>query len=467
MARILEAHSSFNRGRAADDSWAWIMSLYSDQENFAKKYPEATAANVIAYYVTELDNPSSIQGSIRAARENARALRPLISTDMWLQINDFYTRFLAFTKVDFSETRLSRSCDTIKRGCYAEIGVAESTLYRDESWPFFRLGQFIERADQTSRLLDVQFAQRATGMDECHREQQAGLWNALLRSASAYHSFRRAQPRGLDPADVARFLIFDTRLPRSIAFCAGEIQRNGQPAARRVPAAQCPARLRARRAFLTQLQTYSRDDQLITRLHNFNDWVQRELMELTSELGTAFFGHQTSRSHCRRNRLLRHRASFRPRPRLRASSRRRAKAAGRIFSPSLRILPGRPDAIRDGFSPPTERGSRRGTHDASRRADAQDRISLRPPDRHGAADDPAAPCPALPHADPHLFADADAERAFPQLAAGPVRQLSGAAGHPGEDPRILCHGRPRRRYGGHQSVRLLHRRLCPRLAVHL
>lgn len=292
MARILEAHSSFQRGRPDNDSWAWIIALYSDQENFAKRYDEATAANVIAYYVTRLENPSSIQASVRSARENARALRPLISTDMWTQINDFYTRLLALGDGDFSESRLSRSCDTIKRGCYAEIGVAESTLYRDESWPFFRLGQFIERADQTSRLLDVQFAQRATGMTEITPEQQAGLWNALLRSASAYHSYRRAQSSGFDPADVARFLIFDTRLPRSIAFCAGEIQamvgelrgeyrlRNAQRAFERVE------------RFQTDLRKIPNNADLLTGLHNFNDWVQRELMELTTELGTAFFGHQ-------------------------------------------------------------------------------------------------------------------------------------------------------------------------------
>ncbi len=290
MARILEAHSSFQRGRDGQ-SWAWIIALYSDQNDFYGKYTEANAANVISYYVTQLENPSSIQASIRAARENARALRPLISTDMWTQLNDFYNRILGLGAGDFSENRLSRSCDTIKRGCYAEIGVAESTLYRDESWPFFRLGLFIERADQTSRLLDVQFAQRATGIGSYAPEQQAALWNALLRSASAYHSYRRVHLRGVDPSDVARFLIFDTRLPRSIAFCAGEIQRmvsqlrgefhlrNAQRAFERVE------------GFQADLQMAAKNEALLEDLHGFNDWAQRELIALTAELGTAFFGH--------------------------------------------------------------------------------------------------------------------------------------------------------------------------------
>ena len=292
MARILEVQASFQRGRPDDDGWGWILALYSDQENFGKKYSQPTAANVIAYYVTWLENPSSIQACIRAARENARALRPLLSSDMWLQINDFYSRLLALSENDFSETKLSRSCDSIKRGCYAEIGVAESTLYRDESWPFFRLGLFIERADQTSRLLDVRFAQRATGvMQDLTPEQNAGLWNALLRSASAYHAFRRSHPRGFNPSDVARFLIFDNKLPRSIAFCLGEIRalvgqlrgefhlRTAQPALDQVD------------SFYANLQKAAGSADLLDDLHAFNDLVQCELMTLTAQLSTAFFGH--------------------------------------------------------------------------------------------------------------------------------------------------------------------------------
>jgi uncharacterized alpha-E superfamily protein len=293
LARILEAQTSFQRSGSGRNSWEWILALYSDQENFAKKFEEPTAQNVINYYVTWLENPSSIQSCVRSARENARAIRPLISSDVWMQINVFYSRVMGLTEADFSENRLSRSCDSIKRGCYAEIGVAESTLYRDEGWPFFRLGLFIERADQTSRLLDVQFAQSATGnLNEMSVEEHSRLWNVLLRSASAYHAFRRVQPRGFNPADVAHFLVFDRRLPRSLAFCASEIQRM-------VNQLRTEFRLRnAQRAFervdrfQAELQDKSRNGHLIERLHETNDWVQRELIDLSTELGIAFFGHE-------------------------------------------------------------------------------------------------------------------------------------------------------------------------------
>jgi uncharacterized alpha-E superfamily protein len=293
MARILEAQSSFQRSRPGDDGWAWILALYSDQEHFHKKYSEPTAENVIAYYVTWLENPSSIQACVRSARENARALRPLISTDMWAQLNDFYTRLLGLTQSDFSETRLSRSCDAIKRGCYAEIGVAESTLYRDETWPFFRLGLFIERADQTSRLLDVQFAQRVTGvMQDLTPEQHAAVWNALLRSASAYHAFRRVYHRGFDPADVARFLTFDTRLPRSVAFCVGEIQRTVGTLRGEFMLRNAQRSLERADSFYADLQKAAGREDFLDQLHAFNDWTQCELMGLTSELAAAFFSHE-------------------------------------------------------------------------------------------------------------------------------------------------------------------------------
>ena len=293
LARILEAQTSFKRSSTDKYGWEWILALYSDQENFAKKFTEPTARDVIQYYVTWLDNPSSIQSCIRSARENARALRPLISSDVWMQINDFYSRVMGLTESDFSENRLSRSCDSIKRGCYAEIGVAESTLYRDEGWPFFRLGLFVERADQTSRLLDVQFAQSATGkLSELTMEEHAWLWNVLLRSASAYHAFRRVHHRGFKPAAIAHFLVFDRRLPRSLAFCASEIQRM-------VNQLRTEFRLRnAQRAFervdkfQAELQDKAKNGQLIERLHETNDWVQRELIGLATELGIAFFGHE-------------------------------------------------------------------------------------------------------------------------------------------------------------------------------
>jgi uncharacterized alpha-E superfamily protein len=292
VARLIEVHTSFHRGRGPDDTWAWLVTLYSDEKAFAKTNSVATADSVIQFYMASLENPSSVQSSIRSARENARALRPLIPTDMWYQVNDFYNRLLAFGPSDFIEMRLSRTCDAIKRGCYAQLGVAEATLYHDEIWPFFRLGLFIERADQMSRLLDVRFAQLATGARRDPASFDFGFWATLLRSASAYHAFRRVHPSAVEPDDVARFLLFDTRLPRSVSHCIGEIKSMILLLEESFGLANASKAHTQTDALLNGLVKSAGDKELVNRLHAFNDWMQLSLIALSSELGYVFFGYQ-------------------------------------------------------------------------------------------------------------------------------------------------------------------------------
>ncbi len=290
LARVIETQTSFQRGRD-DTSWAWIVALYSDEKAFAKAFPEPSAENVIRYYMAYIDNPGSIQSSIRSARENARALRPMLSTDMWYQLSDFCNRLFAFGPGDFSEVRLSRTCDAIKRGCYAQIGVAENTLYHDELWPFYKLGLYLERADQTSRLLDVRFAQQQIGMARDEGQFDFTFWTILLRAASAYHSYRRVFPRHIEPQEVARFLIFDPRLPRSITYCLGEIQAMIELLRRNFGLRHASAAAEQVEAMILGLETASKDERLLESLHTFNDWVQLSLIQLAEELGQAFFGN--------------------------------------------------------------------------------------------------------------------------------------------------------------------------------
>ncbi len=290
LARVIETQTSFQRGRE-DNSWAWIVALYSDEEAFAKAFDEPDADNVIRFYMAHADNPGSVQSSIRSARENARALRPMLSTDMWYQLNDFYNRLLASSPSEFSEVRLSRTCDAIKRGCYAQLGVADNTFYRDETWPFFRLGLSVERADQTSRLLDVRFAQQQTGLAQDEGRYDFTFWTILLRAASAYHSYRRVFPRHIDPKEVARFLIFDARLPRSIAYCLCEVRAMIELLRRDFGLRHAAAAAEQADAMIAGLDCAAKDEHLLERLHDFNDWTQLGLIQLTNELGQAFFGY--------------------------------------------------------------------------------------------------------------------------------------------------------------------------------
>lgn len=291
LARIVETHMSYDRSRGEDSSWAWLLELYSERQTFAKHYPEASFKNVLKFYVSDSGNPGSVRSILRGARENARALRSTIPTEMWIQLNEFYNRSLGITEFDLDPIRLSRTCSQIKYGCYAQLGVAESTLFRDEGWNFFRLGLMIERADQTSRLLDVKFAQLATDSQAVPKIADATFWALVLRSAAAYQAFHRAEQRGTDPNRVARFLLINASHPRSISHCVDQILRVlGELYANyhltRVRSAQEQSA-----AMMGILRAAADDMLLLAHLHGINDKLQRGLIALTENLGIEFFGY--------------------------------------------------------------------------------------------------------------------------------------------------------------------------------
>ena len=290
ISRIIEIHSAHERGDDSDQAWSWLVALYSDEEHFKKSHAEFSFKNVIRFYVRDAANPGSIASALRAARENARTLRAVIPTEMWNHLNEFYNRFMELDETDLDLISLSRTCATIKNGCYAQLGVIESTLYRDEGERFFRLGLMIERADQTSRLLDVKFAQLATRSSGNLDMADSTFWSLVLRSAAAYQAFRRLERKSADPASVARFLLLNPCHPKSIACCAGEMQRVLQDLRSGYGLRQTSHALEKLDVLVDGLQHASRDAALVARLHNVNDWLQLRLADLTNELAIRFFG---------------------------------------------------------------------------------------------------------------------------------------------------------------------------------
>jgi len=292
LARIIETHMAYDRARDEDVSWAWLVALHSDWESFNKSYDDASFKNVIRFYVADMANTGSVRFSIRAARENARSLSAVIPTEMWNQLNEFYNRFLIVSDADLDPIRLWRTCAQIKDGCYAQIGVAQSTLYRDEGWRFFSLGLALERADQTSRLLDVKFAQLATGTTPGDGGAvDATFWSLVLRSAAAYQAFHRLEHRGADPNRVARFLLVNPSHPRSVAYSIGQMKMQLDELATVYNLSKARFVLQRITALTSLLEKAEHEPELVRNLHALNDGVQRSLIDVSNELGRQFFGH--------------------------------------------------------------------------------------------------------------------------------------------------------------------------------
>jgi uncharacterized alpha-E superfamily protein len=290
LARILDVNETFSRDSRGGQNWLSIVQLNADEARFFEKHPLATADAVLRFYVIEMENPTSIGASVRNARENARTLRPLISTEMWTQINMFYNRMRGLTPADLAPGGLTKLFASIKESCQTHTGITEGTFFRDQGWFFYQLGRYIERADQTTRLVDIKYHLLLPNNQDIGSAVDVSQWNSLLRSAAGYHAFRRIHSSGITPARVAGFLLFNQRFPRSVSLCVREVDqlltevksryvlRSGNDAAEQVD------ELRA------MLTSHTIETILATGLHEFIDLLQLRLADITSGLSVAFFG---------------------------------------------------------------------------------------------------------------------------------------------------------------------------------
>ena len=291
LARILDVNDTFARDRTGGQNWLSIVQLNADREAFFARHPTADAARVIGFYVADTTNPTSIASAVRAARENARTLRPLISTEMWVQLNVFHNRLATVTAADLTPGRLSPLLAQVKEGCQTHTGITEGTFFRDEGWYFYQLGRYLERADQTTRLLDVKYHVLLPEQQDPGSAVDVSQWNALLRSAAGYHAYRRLHATGITPGQVAGFLLLNRRFPRSVYLCVREAElllaelgaryglRGGHRAAEQ---------LDGLRGLLSGVTI---EDVLIGGLHEFLDEVQRQLNRTAAALGIGFFGY--------------------------------------------------------------------------------------------------------------------------------------------------------------------------------
>jgi uncharacterized alpha-E superfamily protein len=303
LARILDVNETFSRDSKGGQNWRSIVQLNSDEERFFASHGTASAHSVVNFYVIDADNPTSIVSTIRYARENARTLRSLISTEMWVQLNVFYNRLVALGVADLAPGNLAPLFATVKEACQTHTGITEGTFFRDQGWYFYQIGRYIERADQTTRLLDIKYHLLLPSISDVGSPTDLSQWDALLRSAAGYHAYRRLHAGTTTPARVAGFLLLNPAFPRSVHHCMREVGRLlGEVKSRYAlrhgnDAAEELDRLQA------VLGTLDISAILGAGLHEFLDSIQRQLIAITRELSTAFFGYTPEASQGQTARL--------------------------------------------------------------------------------------------------------------------------------------------------------------------
>jgi uncharacterized alpha-E superfamily protein len=287
LARILDVTNTFARDPDDTRNWLSIPRINGDLVEFNKRHDIATQGSVGAFYLLDRTNASSVQACIGAARENARMLRALISTEMWLQINVFYGHIRALGAEKISPEHFTAVCNMLKDGAQAHTGITEGTLYRDQAWHFYMIGRYLERADQTTRLLDTRFHSLVPRTD-AGDNIDAGQWNALLRAAAGYHAYRREHPNGYRPQEVACFLLANRAFPRSVGLNLGRIERHLSQLRTHYGLRGMSAALE-RLDHLNAMMTYENVTEVASRdLSPFLDYVQREIGALHQDIVETF-----------------------------------------------------------------------------------------------------------------------------------------------------------------------------------
>jgi len=268
------------------EPWLPLIDASGDRDLFDRLCPAGSPDDVITFLVRESDNPGSVINCIANARENARQIREVITTEMWEQINDIYW---TLQEVDFWEQPPQEQLREIRRACQLFYGITDSTLSRDLSWQFSRLGRLLERADKTSRILDVKYFLLLPSPEEVGGVLDELQWIALLRTAGAYQMFRQSRQRAITPEGVAAFLLLDPVFPRSVRYCLERINDTLRIVnSSTVPGP--PDDLECLSGLVLARWSYTRMEELIaTGLHEAIDHLQQDLNRLHELIEKRYF----------------------------------------------------------------------------------------------------------------------------------------------------------------------------------
>lgn len=226
VARFVDVslHLSLDFPEAAAQ-WSPIVATTGDSELFAARFSESSRENVLGFLTFDRECPNSILSCFAKARENARSVREIISSEMWEQVNRAYLMVMDASRSGSAWGAPHELFTAVKQASQLFVGISYLTMSHNEAWHFGRLGRLLERADKTSRILDVKYffllprpVDVGTTLDELQ-------WAAVLRSASAFEMYRKRWG-SITPAKVVEFLLLSRRFPRSVRYCLSKGERS-------------------------------------------------------------------------------------------------------------------------------------------------------------------------------------------------------------------------------------------------
>lgn len=227
-ARLIEAGFRIALTRSSDpeSEWKSVIVTSASRPAYTAKHDGYDSARVTDFLLRDPDNPNSVLSVIKGARDNARLVRTALTTEVWMAVNETWMVLTKALKDPVPETDLPEVLSLIRQQSALVRGALHGTMLRNDIYDFARIGTFLERADNTARILDVKYYVLLPSVMSVGSSIDNMQWETILRSVSARGGFRMSYGSTLHPRDIAQFLILDGRMPRSLGFCVSKIRGN-------------------------------------------------------------------------------------------------------------------------------------------------------------------------------------------------------------------------------------------------
>mgnify|MGYP001598197098 CR=1 FL=1 len=268
--------------RGSEPGWDILVQILDGEPAFEKRYRAYNEQNVLKFLMADQGNPSSIHQSIKAARENVRTTRDVLPAEVWEHVNELYLYSQEFAEKSVGRRNRYHFLDQVVGRCQVISGLVITTMCRDNSYRFMALGHMLERADMTTRIVDV-----GAGSLLSDKRPDAAveslIWANLLQSLSAMSNYRRTIGPMLEPALIVDFIFKDDTLPRSLAFCLKGLHVElSQLKNHKAP--QKTVQRARRRLSRFHAETASREE-----LHQFIDMIQLDLTGVSESISESWF----------------------------------------------------------------------------------------------------------------------------------------------------------------------------------
>src|ERR1700681_268712 len=268
--------------------WQPLVDITGDTAEFKKSYGATTQHNVVQFLTFDPDNVNSIRSCVRAARENARSVREIISSEMWEQLNEFYLLVNSAAANIGSLRDPHELFASVKMSSHQLAGVTDATMTHNEGWHFSRLGRQLERADKTSRIVDVKYFLLLPTVADVGTTFDDIQWAAVLRSASAFEMYRKRHGR-IVPDRIVEFLLFETEFPRAVQYCLMRA-RGSVHAISGTPAGMFRHPVERLFGELCSELAYARVEAIIAAgLHQYLDRLQTKMNQVGTGISETFF----------------------------------------------------------------------------------------------------------------------------------------------------------------------------------